>query len=411
MKSLLISALFVPLLIHAQNTCETAIAITPGIHTTGTIDGTNYDAGCWNTTGLEGAHAEWYAYSPESDGMARITTNFPINDGITLSNNIQVSVYSGSCDAMQCHAANGAIGMPAPFYADIEFEVRTGTVYYIAFDDQASNKALQFELTLAVPDCETVLPFTENWATHLDFTCWKTYGGNGLQRWLFYDAVNLNEDPAHDPVAVAYPSVTGTGARNEWLVSPQLNLDEGTTYTISVKYNALYASGITPNESFRTVVLDGDNPASAVQTELGIETGITQHGAFVEPYNMDLATTVSYSYTPETTGGYFLGLHTVSPEASGLLVIYEVKAEVAPLSVENFSRQPFRAYPNPVKDRLTIASDGLNIESAELIDSNGRLLKLPFINNEFDMGGIAAGAYFLKVISDKGFFVEKIIKE
>jgi hypothetical protein len=226
-KTFTILGLIISFFGYAQNDCGNAISITSGTYITGIIDGTNFDEGCWHNTGMEGDHAEWYAYTPAADGIARINTDFAANDGNTLSNRIQVSVYEGPCNALDCYAAYGPIGSTAPFKPDFTFEVRTGKTYYIAFDDEASDQGLQFELTLQTPTCNTVLPYTETWGTHLGFTCWETFNTDDNQKWVYYPVANLNEDPAKDPVAAAFPSPNTTQAKNDWLISPPLQLQVG----------------------------------------------------------------------------------------------------------------------------------------------------------------------------------------
>lgn len=70
-------------------------------------------------------------------------------------------------------------------------------------------------------------------------------------------------------------------------------------------------------------------------------------------------------------------------------------------------------FPNPVKDVLTITSQSL-IESFELYDVNGRLLQTGLMNDTqmtLTLANRASGIYFIKVTSEKGSKVEKIIKE
>lgn len=70
-------------------------------------------------------------------------------------------------------------------------------------------------------------------------------------------------------------------------------------------------------------------------------------------------------------------------------------------------------YPNPAADVVNITSR-TTIRSIELYDINGRLLQSAVLNDvqaKLDIAGRSAGLYFLKVTSDAGSKVEKIIKE
>jgi len=69
-------------------------------------------------------------------------------------------------------------------------------------------------------------------------------------------------------------------------------------------------------------------------------------------------------------------------------------------------------YPNPVKNILTIRAKN-SIKSVSIFDVKGRLLQTQIDSNteiELDMSARSEGLYFVKIITDKGIKVEKIIK-
>lgn len=72
-------------------------------------------------------------------------------------------------------------------------------------------------------------------------------------------------------------------------------------------------------------------------------------------------------------------------------------------------------YPNPVKDivNVTIKNDS-TIKTIELYDIQGRLLQTQLVNDitsELDLSSRTNGMYFIKINTDKGSKVEKLIKE
>lgn len=413
-KTITLTCFLATLLANAQNDCSTAVTITPGLYTTGTIDGTNFNEGCWSNTSLEGEHAEWYVYTPAANGIASLITNLPANDGITLSNHIQVSVYDGDCNNLACKAAYGPISSPPPYRPDFSFEVRTGKTYYIAFDNFGSDKGVQFQFTVQTPDCSSSLPFTETWLTHLGFTCWETFNTDDQQKWVYYNVANFNEDPANDPVAAAFPSINTAQPKNDWLVSPAVALQSGTTYTISVKYNALDSGIGVANETLRTFILDNPSPSVPQLSQLGEVTGITMQGGHVEPFNMDLATTVSYAYTPDDSGDYYIGLHAASPGGTGVLIIYEVKVTEGALNSAGFDFDAVKVYPNPANDKIFIeAGNDDMIHLISFTDMNGRKIfekRVDAVNGEIDLAQMAEGIYVVQLISDKAITTKKIIK-
>jgi hypothetical protein len=69
--------------------------------------------------------------------------------------------------------------------------------------------------------------------------------------------------------------------------------------------------------------------------------------------------------------------------------------------------------PNPTKNIVHITSKG-NITSVELFDVQGRILETLMTNKEqvnFDLSQKTTGVYFIKIYTEKGVKVEKIIKE
>ena len=70
-------------------------------------------------------------------------------------------------------------------------------------------------------------------------------------------------------------------------------------------------------------------------------------------------------------------------------------------------------YPNPSNGNVNINCNN-NIKSVQLFDVQGRLLETDLINQTntvIDISGKSKGVYFLKIISDKGIGVEKIVRK
>jgi hypothetical protein len=72
-----------------------------------------------------------------------------------------------------------------------------------------------------------------------------------------------------------------------------------------------------------------------------------------------------------------------------------------------------RVYPNPTSSKITIHSD-FAIESIQLYDVQGRIIETRLLNaNQFviDISEKPKGIYFLKIQTEKGSKVEKLIKK
>jgi uncharacterized repeat protein (TIGR01451 family) len=86
---------------------------------------------------------------------------------------------------------------------------------------------------------------------------------------------------------------------------------------------------------------------------------------------------------------------------------------VALLAKDTFENQSVSVYPNPVKDKLHITANG-NITSIQLFDVQGRLISTSVENSSnvaFDLSKNSVGVYFVKVHTNNGVKVEKIIKQ
>ena len=72
-------------------------------------------------------------------------------------------------------------------------------------------------------------------------------------------------------------------------------------------------------------------------------------------------------------------------------------------------------YPNPVKDIVNITiKNNSTIKTIELYDIQGRLLQTQLVNNissELNLSSRANGIYFIKINTDKGSKVEKLVKK
>ena len=71
-----------------------------------------------------------------------------------------------------------------------------------------------------------------------------------------------------------------------------------------------------------------------------------------------------------------------------------------------------QVYPNPTNKELRIESSGLTIEKVEVYSSTGALLLLENnFNGKISVSNLVAGVYLLKIYTDKGLVVRKVVKE
>ena len=92
----------------------------------------------------------------------------------------------------------------------------------------------------------------------------------------------------------------------------------------------------------------------------------------------------------------------------------EARSTFAALNKSNFVKdESITVAPNPAKNVITITSKS-NLKSIQLFDVQGRILQTVLENNKtttIDISDKSKGIYFLKVTSEAGSSVEKLIKE
>ncbi len=98
---------------------------------------------------------------------------------------------------------------------------------------------------------------------------------------------------------------------------------------------------------------------------------------------------------------------------------WPIQTNEATTTFEVLSRGDFekdnsiKVYPNPSATIVTITADS-TLQTIQLFDVQGRLLETGIINDisaTVDLSARAAGMYFVKVTTDKGSKVEKVVKE
>ncbi len=90
---------------------------------------------------------------------------------------------------------------------------------------------------------------------------------------------------------------------------------------------------------------------------------------------------------------------------------YQQSVTIDPLSIAEFSEQTLM-YPNPTKGLLNIKSAGT--ESIEIIDVDGKIVTQKAISKgieTLDLTELPSGIYFVKLTSNEGNLVKKLIKE
>ncbi|MCB0774305.1 MAG: hypothetical protein KDB93_13130, partial [Flavobacteriales bacterium] len=136
------------------------------------------------------------------------------------------------------------------------------------------------------------VPYTQNFesaVTPAMPSCWTVENVNGSNTWITNSTTNIGTGKG-----ARYPW-NGSTAADDWMYSPGFNLVGGTSYTLSYDYSA---NGY--DEALE--VYYGTSAVSASMATL-----IVDHGTFDDgPHS------VSYTFTPATSGVYYIGWHAYS---------------------------------------------------------------------------------------------------
>jgi hypothetical protein len=200
----LLSLTFLAAAAQAQNSCSTALPITPGTYTVEAVNGPEIPAPICAPNGVGALRTEWYSYTPDADYSLTVSTDLPQNAG----RDTRFHIYEGACGALDC--VGGADDAGSNTLAAATVQVSGGITYRIAFDDRWS--ALGFDFTLSVgPPVVTQISFSPVNIT----VSGSTYG-----------AVDMTGDHLDDVVSVTATNVninrqTATGFSIQNIATPQ----------------------------------------------------------------------------------------------------------------------------------------------------------------------------------------------
>jgi len=79
-----------------------------------------------------------------------------------------------------------------------------------------------------------------------------------------------------------------------------------------------------------------------------------------------------------------------------------------PVGVESVASLQFVIYPNPSSGKFTINTSDLEINNIQITDISGKLI-LETQKSNIDLTQFGSGVYFVKIISEEGVFVDKVI--
>jgi hypothetical protein len=195
------------------------------------------------------------------------------------------------------------------------------------------------------------------------------------------------------------------GVANDWLVSPLITLPAGAT-NINLNWAATSLGNSTFLEDYRVLLSPtGGNLVSNFTTLLidvnnELNTGNYRTQALA---NSLAGTSFRIAFHNDGNDQYVMFLDNITVTAT------------VPLSGDEFFSTKLYAYPNPVKNTVTISSsENILLSEVSINDVNGRTVKTLKVNNlsevQLDVNELSSGLYFMNITTDSGIAVKKFIK-
>ncbi|WP_310991361.1 T9SS-dependent choice-of-anchor J family protein [Aequorivita marina] len=234
------------------------------------------------------------------------------------------------------------------------------------------------------------------YAYDFEFTT-ENYGEYDSDGWSSNTWINGFGAEAQNGDGYVFNNTSTSFDKNDWIHSYPIKMaaDE----TIKITYFAKL--GLEPADPATLKVAVADEPnRDANFMELDSQT--IPGGDYLEYTTL---------FTATEDGVYYFGFGNVTPIViqSSALRLDNIQFSLEPLSVDENSLSSISVFPNPVKDVLTIKSVE-SIESSRLYTINGKLIAEYSNQKEIDFTAFPKGLYLLKITTNKGTEVKKIIK-
>lgn len=223
------------------------------------------------------------------------------------------------------------------------------------------------------------------------------------------NAAGAGNATVQDQATSVFSFAGTTATSNVNMISRGLNLQGNQEVTVTL-WARNFVNPTTLTNTSTIQLYYGSEQTVAAQTNLiGTQAGIAA----------ETFTQYTFTFTPPTTGVYYISVRNVSPAlaaaSGGYAVILDNFSVSQTLSNNDFLASNLSVYPNPASSVVKI-SNTLNaiVNTVEIADLNGRVVRTQNVNAteaEISINDLSAGVYMLKVITDQGTATKKIVKQ
>lgn len=227
----------------------------------------------------------------------------------------------------------------------------------------------------------------------------ENYGEYDSDGWTSDTWINgSNSAAANSGEGYVFNNTSKTYAKNDWIYSYPIWLESGETATIN--YSAAMGSDAATPATLKLSVANSPNKTANFQD-------LSTQSISGKTYK-----NFSGTFTASSSGVYYFGFGNVTgPVANNSsLRLDDVNiTKSGGLSTQEQNSVNLQVYPNPVSDKLYIRTTGKIIKT-DIYSVDGKLLKSVSGASEIDFSNLAKGLYLLKIQTEKGVTVKKIVK-
>jgi hypothetical protein len=389
----------------AQDNCASALTVINGTTTTvGTLNGTADNTCSWTTAGTSG---EWYTYTATGDGAIKVSANLPANAG----QDTRVSIYTGNCGSLTCHAANDDVA-GANYLSEVTFPSTNGTTYYILWDDRWENTGFDFILTETVASCKSSLPIADTCEPASFYVCWTNIDDDGdTFDWFVVDYdLDADDNPDGNPCfgSASWDPIAGALTPDNWLISNAVDLTGlSTSDTVELTWKARGIDATYADEHYTVYVATGNTIPDFTSSSVSFNEIIGQNGGA----GVFADRTLNIASLAGNMVYIAFRHHGVSDQF--VLNIDDVGVDFT-LGVNNFEKNQLSHFYNKTTDILKLESSVLALDSIEIYNLLGQNVFSKSLSNfteDINLTSLNDGLYIVKIKVGDGKKTLKILKQ
>jgi hypothetical protein len=319
------------------------------------------------------------------------TTSLTLNWDASLSNPVGYQVEYGPSGFAQ--GAGTTVSTPTNSLAITGLTASTVYDYYV----RSNCGSTQSVWSAANPfTTAKILPYSSGFDNASSLVGWST-SGNGAYGLSDIANATLSQTPSYYWIM----NNTVGAVSNNWLFTPAVSLQAGE------KVTATFWLRCGTTRSLRFTVGNAATPAA--QT-----TQIWANNALLLTTYAQQTTPV---FTAPSAGIYYFAFNDISVAAAATAATLRIDTVniTSVLGTNDFLSSNFSVFPNPVNNVINFSNDANAVVSlVEMADLNGRVIKSQKVNateGQISVSDLATGMYMMKITTDQGIAVKKIVKQ